>query len=145
LDLVIYRESWQKAEEPRPGLSRIINKILDKTTRFDELPDLGFQSIYDKQAMGDNSVKNYPLFPEKFDGSTLRIAIVHARWNKSVIDALIRGAVDKMTESGVQEHNIVVQSVPGSFELPLACKRCASGPINYHRYSLLSVSVFPVG
>jgi 6,7-dimethyl-8-ribityllumazine synthase len=93
--------------------------------------------------MGDDSVKNYPLFPEKFDGSTLRIAIVHARWNKSVIDALIRGAVDKMTESGVQEHNIVVQSVPGSFELPLACKRCASGSINYHRYSPLSF--FPVG
>ena len=71
-------------------------------------------------------VKSYPLFPEKFDGSNLRIAIVHARWNKSVIDALIKGAVLKIKESGVKENNIVVQSVPGSFELPLACQRCAS-------------------
>jgi 6,7-dimethyl-8-ribityllumazine synthase len=70
------------------------------------------------------SIKSYPAF-EKFDGSTLRIAIVHARWNKAVIQALIQGAVDKLKKAGVLEHNIVKQSVPGSFELPLACKRCA--------------------
>jgi hypothetical protein len=73
--------------------------------------------------MGD-TVKNLPQFTEKFDGSSLRIAIVHARWNKSVIDALIAGAVAKLKEAGVKEHNIVLQSVPGSFELPLACQRC---------------------
>ena len=77
--------------------------------------------------MGD-TVKNLPQFTEKFDGSSLRIAIVHARWNKSVIDALIAGAVAKLKEAGVKEHNIVIQSVPGSFELPLACQRCASVP-----------------
>jgi 6,7-dimethyl-8-ribityllumazine synthase len=75
--------------------------------------------------MGE-SVKNHPIFAENFDGSSLRIAIVHARWNKSVIDALIAGAVRKLKESGVKDHNIVIQSVPGSFELPLACQRCAS-------------------
>jgi 6,7-dimethyl-8-ribityllumazine synthase len=80
--------------------------------------------------MGD-SVKNHPIFTEKFDGSSLRIAIVHARWNKSVIDALIAGAVRKMKEYGVKEHNIVIQSVPGSFELPLACQRCASCAISH--------------
>jgi 6,7-dimethyl-8-ribityllumazine synthase len=75
-----------------------------------------------------NTVKDYPLFPDKFDGSSLRIAIVHARWNESVIDALINGAVSKIKESGVKEHNIFIQSVAGSFELPLACQRCASFP-----------------
>jgi 6,7-dimethyl-8-ribityllumazine synthase len=74
--------------------------------------------------MGD-SVKSHPIFTEKFDGSNLRVAIVHARWNKAVIDALIGGAVRKLKESGVKDHNIVIQSVPGSFELPLACQRCA--------------------
>ena len=73
-------------------------------------------------------VKDYPLFPEKFDGSSLRIAIVHARWNKSVIDALIAGAVRKIKESGVKDHNIYIQSVPGSFELPAACQRYAPFP-----------------
>jgi len=59
----------------------------------------------------------------KLDGSPLRIAIVHARWNKSVIDALLAGAIAKLKESGVKEGNIVVESVPGSFELPLAVSR----------------------
>lgn len=64
----------------------------------------------------------------KFDGSPLRIAIVHARWNKTVIDALVEGALKKLKEAGVKDSNIVVQSVPGSFELPLACSRYALIP-----------------
>lgn len=57
------------------------------------------------------------------DGSSLRVAIVHARWNKVIIDALVAGAVTKLKERGVKESNIVIQSVPGSFELPYACQR----------------------
>lgn len=59
----------------------------------------------------------------QYDGSSLRIAIVHARWNKVVIEALVAGAISKLRESGVKDTNIVVQSVPGSYELPLACSR----------------------
>lgn len=59
----------------------------------------------------------------KIDGSSLRVAIVHARWNKVIIDALVTGALTKLKEAGVKESNIVVESVPGSFELPLACSR----------------------
>ncbi|CAE6490551.1 unnamed protein product [Rhizoctonia solani] len=62
----------------------------------------------------------------EYDGSNLRVAIVHARWNKTVIDALVTGAVEKLKERGVKESNIVVQSVPGSFELPLACSKVIS-------------------
>jgi 6,7-dimethyl-8-ribityllumazine synthase len=57
------------------------------------------------------------------DGSDLRIGIVHARWNKSVIDALLAGAVAKLKEHGVKDVNIVVESVPGSYELPLAASK----------------------
>jgi 6,7-dimethyl-8-ribityllumazine synthase len=70
--------------------------------------------------------RDYPQFLDNFDGSSLRIAIVHSRWNKSVIDALIAGAVRKIKEYKVKEENIIIQSVPGSFELPLACQRYAS-------------------
>ena len=59
----------------------------------------------------------------KLDGSPLRVAIVHARWNKTVIDALVAGAVSKLKESGVKESNIVIESVPGSFEIPYACQK----------------------
>lgn len=59
----------------------------------------------------------------QYDGSALRIAIVHARWNKEVIDALLAGAIAKLKERGVKDSNIVIESVPGSYELPLACQR----------------------
>jgi 6,7-dimethyl-8-ribityllumazine synthase len=55
-------------------------------------------------------------------GSNLKIGIVHARWNSTVIDALIKGAVEKLKAFGVKESNIVVSSVPGSYELPFGTK-----------------------
>ena len=79
-------------------------------------------------------IKGLPKFSERLDGSPLRIAIVHARWNAPVIDALVAGAITKLRDNGVKESNIVVQSVPGSFELPLACQRCVY---------MFSVSSFP--
>ncbi|KAJ7827776.1 6,7-dimethyl-8-ribityllumazine synthase [Mycena olivaceomarginata] len=71
-----------------------------------------------------HTIKGLPESAVKHDGSALRVAIVHARWNTAVIDALVAGAVAKLKERGVKDSNIVVQSVPGSFELPLACQRC---------------------
>ncbi|KZT69761.1 Lumazine synthase [Daedalea quercina L-15889] len=73
------------------------------------------------------SIKGPAPASAKFDGSILRIAIVHSRWNKTVIDALVEGTVIKLKEQGVKESNIVLQSVPGSFELPLACQRVIAG------------------
>lgn len=61
--------------------------------------------------------------PQKYDGSSLRVAIVHARWNQSIIDPLVQGAKAKLLECGVKETNIVAQTVPGSFELPMAVQR----------------------
>lgn len=58
-----------------------------------------------------------------FDGSSLRIAIVHARWNTAIISALVAGARKALIKSGVEEENIVVQDVPGSYELPYAVQR----------------------
>ncbi|KAF2454810.1 6,7-dimethyl-8-ribityllumazine synthase [Lineolata rhizophorae] len=58
-----------------------------------------------------------------YDGSNLRIGIVHARWNSAIIDALVSGAKQSLAAAGVKEDNIVVQSVPGSYELPFAVQR----------------------
>lgn len=57
------------------------------------------------------------------DGSNLRIAIVHARWNIQMVSALVAGARKSLLASGVREENIVVQDVPGSYELPFAVQR----------------------
>jgi len=56
-------------------------------------------------------------------GSSLRIGILHARWNTTIIDALVAGTKKSLTAAGVKEENIVVQTVPGSYELPFAVQR----------------------
>ena len=61
--------------------------------------------------------------PSSPSGSGLRIAIVHARWNAQIIEALVAGAKKSLLTAGVVESNIVVQSIPGSYELPFAVKR----------------------
>lgn len=58
-----------------------------------------------------------------FLGSGLRIAIVHARWNATIVDALVAGAKKSLLSAGVAEENITIQSVPGSYELPFAVQR----------------------
>merc|ERR1712000_297936 len=64
--------------------------------------------------------------PQQHDGSALRVAIVHARWNSTIIEPLVSGAKAKLLAAGVKEDNIVVQSCPGSWELPIAVQRLIS-------------------
>lgn len=61
--------------------------------------------------------------PQVHDGSALRVGIVHARWNDTIIQPLLEGTKAKLLASGVKESNIVVESVPGSWELPIAVQR----------------------
>lgn len=62
--------------------------------------------------------------PQQHEGAGLRVAIIHARWNSTVIEPLVTGAKKKLLASGVAESNIVIQSCPGSWELPIAAQRC---------------------
>ncbi len=71
----------------------------------------------------DKTIKGLGAPPKTHDGSAFRIAIVHARWNDEVIKALVQGAVDKLKALGVKDENIVIKTVPGSYELPFACKK----------------------
>ncbi|KAF2499746.1 6,7-dimethyl-8-ribityllumazine synthase-like protein [Lophium mytilinum] len=64
-----------------------------------------------------------PGAPKSYDGSGLRVGIVHARWNNKIIDALLSGAKKSLADAGVKKENIVIQSVPGSYELPFAVQR----------------------
>ncbi|KAI9650298.1 lumazine synthase [Ciborinia camelliae] len=73
----------------------------------------------------DTSLKG-PGEAPKHDGSALRIGIVHARWNTTIIEPLLAGTKKSLLASGVKESNIVVQSVPGSWELPIACSKLFS-------------------
>ena len=51
------------------------------------------------------------------------MAIVHARWNSEIVGQLVSGARSALEAAGVVPANILVESVPGSYELPLACRK----------------------
>ncbi|PGH01296.1 6,7-dimethyl-8-ribityllumazine synthase [Blastomyces parvus] len=75
-----------------------------------------------------NALKG-PGTGETHDGSNLRIAIVHARWNDRIIHALVDGAKKALLAAGIAEGNIVIQSVPGSWELPVAVESIYTGSV----------------
>ncbi len=54
-----------------------------------------------------------------------RYAIVAARFNELIVERLVAGAVDTLVRHGVEDANIDVVRVPGSFELGVSCKRLA--------------------
>ncbi|KAF8940110.1 6,7-dimetjyl-8-ribityllumazine synthase [Dissophora ornata] len=58
------------------------------------------------------------------DGSSLRVLIVHTRWNSAIVQGLVAGAKKAMIEQhNVKPENIVIESVPGAYELPFAAKK----------------------
>ncbi len=50
----------------------------------------------------------------------MRIGIVVAEWNIEITGALLQGAIDTLKKHGVNEDDINVKFVPGTFELSLA-------------------------
>ncbi|KAK9387683.1 6,7-dimethyl-8-ribityllumazine synthase [Lipomyces mesembrius] len=69
------------------------------------------------------SIKGPGHIEPTISGSDLRIGIVHARWNTTVISPLVAGAKERMLALGVNEENITIEAVPGSYELPFAVTR----------------------
>ncbi|CAN5361575.1 6,7-dimethyl-8-ribityllumazine synthase [soil metagenome] len=53
----------------------------------------------------------------------LRVAIVASRFNESVVDALIEGAVRTLEAHGVAARHVELVRVPGAFEIPAAARR----------------------
>ena len=54
-----------------------------------------------------------------------RFAIVAARFNATLVERLVDGALDALTRHGADEAQIHIARVPGAFELPLAVQRLA--------------------
>ena len=54
-----------------------------------------------------------------------RFCVVAARFNESIVDRLIQGALDALTRHGADESKIQLIRVPGAYELPLAVQRAA--------------------
>jgi len=66
----------------------------------------------------DNTIK-------RVDASALHVAIVAARFNEPITNALITGAMKELALNKVAKKNITLVTVPGSVELPLNLKMLA--------------------
>jgi 6,7-dimethyl-8-ribityllumazine synthase len=53
----------------------------------------------------------------------LKFGIVVSRYNSFITDRLLEGALDALTRNGVEDRDVEVWKVPGSFEIPLAAKK----------------------
>ncbi|KAI8905011.1 6,7-dimethyl-8-ribityllumazine synthase [Gorgonomyces haynaldii] len=90
--------------------------------------------------MHDSTVKGLKL--EKINGAGLKVLIVHTRWNDKIVNELVKGCVDTLLENQVRREDIVIKSVPGSFELPYGTRKLLE---NSHFDAAISIGVLIKG
>ena len=67
---------------------------------------------------------------QQFDATRRRVVIIAARFNAVLVDQLIDGAQQAWAAHGGDPARLLVERVPGAFELPLAAKMfAASGAV----------------
>jgi 6,7-dimethyl-8-ribityllumazine synthase len=67
----------------------------------------------------------------RLDASRRRVVIIAARFNAALVDQLIAGARHAWRDHGGDDDALLVERVPGAFELPLAAKMfAASGRVD---------------
>lgn len=57
--------------------------------------------------------------------ATDRFAIVVAEWNRSITEKLVAGALETLTDSGIDEQRVDIVWVPGAWEIPIVAQRLA--------------------
>ncbi|MBB65080.1 MAG: 6,7-dimethyl-8-ribityllumazine synthase [Waddliaceae bacterium] len=63
--------------------------------------------------------------------SNTRLGIIVSRFNESITNNLLQGALETAKRYGISEENIHVVWVPGAFEIPLVAKKLAvSGEVD---------------
>jgi len=66
------------------------------------------------------------IYQGNVTGSNGRFAIVVSRFNPSITERLLEGAVSTLTLHGVADDHIDVARVPGAFEIPTVAERLAA-------------------
>ncbi len=66
-----------------------------------------------------------PTFEGDYSPPTGRFAVVAARFNSMITEALLSGCRDAFVRHGVGEDRLDVAWVPGSFEIPLVARKLA--------------------
>ena len=71
--------------------------------------------------MATTNLSNYN-FDDVPSAKGMKIAIVYATWNKEITNGLLKGAKQTLIECGCNEQDIIINKVPGSFELGLGAQ-----------------------
>ena len=58
-----------------------------------------------------------------YTNATARYGIAITRFNSFIVDRLLDGALNALRKQGVQDRDITIVKVPGSYELPLTVKK----------------------
>lgn len=61
-----------------------------------------------------------------FNGTGMRVAIAAARFNSSIVDRLVDGAIDGLVRHQVADDAITVAKCPGAWELPMVAQALAA-------------------
>ena len=56
------------------------------------------------------------------ENNDIKIAIVFARFNETIVNSLFKGAIREFSNHGINADEIKVVRVPGAFEIPVAVK-----------------------
>ncbi len=60
------------------------------------------------------------IVDEKTGVEGAKIGIVVSRWNSSITEKMLNGALNALKGNGVKDEDVLVVRCPGSFEIPLA-------------------------
>lgn len=82
-------------------------------------PLFSFLSIMSTFSFADHQSESVP------DASFMRFGIVVTEWNAHITEALLRSALDTLTQYGAPDTSITIRHVPGSFELVYGCAQLA--------------------
>lgn len=73
------------------------------------------------------------LIEKNLSGAQHRVGIVLSRFNPEVGEGLLAGCLEALAEQGVRDDNVLLVTVPGALEIPLALQAMAQS----RRYSAL--------
>jgi 6,7-dimethyl-8-ribityllumazine synthase len=62
-------------------------------------------------------------------GEGKRFVVIVSEWNNEITQNLLNGTMEELQKRGVSVKNIIIETVPGCFELPLAAQTAA---MNYN-------------
>ncbi len=72
-----------------------------------------------------NSLESIDRIEADLNGQELSIAIVQARFNEDICTGLTKACVTELLALGLAQEDIVITTVPGALEIPLALQKLA--------------------